>query len=1144
MKKKPDDCSFHFGKKPKINWLAMKLLTFLLFAGSMTLSASIYSQKTKIDLHLQNSSLADIFSSIEKSSEFIFFYNDEIVNDKIIKSVSVEGEKIEKILDQLFGGTNIAYKIDDRQVFLYKKDDIKSLEPLVSSSLIQQVQKKEISGSVKDSKGLSLPGVTVLVKGTTIGTITDADGQFRISVPADTKSLVFSFVGMKSQEITITGKTSVNVIMEEETKGVEEVVVVGYGVQKKIAVTGAISTVGSEDILKSPASNVATSLAGRVSGFAAVQNSGQPGNDDPAMYVRGVGSLSAGSSAPLIMVDGVERSFNRLDPNEIESISILKDASSTAVYGVRGANGVILVTTKRGKSGRPQISISSNFGVQQPTQLPQFADSYTYALRFNEKQTNDGVSPDKLNFSQEAIEAFRTNSDPIVYPNTDWVNYMLKPFTTNSSQNINIRGGDEKVRYFVSLGYRDEEGIWNRLYPKRGDHSAMDDGFWYKQYNLRANLDIDLTKTTLLSITSSSLVGNRNQAFRKNATNINDLFQRMYWGQPYASPGIIDGRSLETGSQIPGNKVTGIDFNGGSGFTFIRNNNLNFDVQLTQKLDFITKGMRLGIKAAYNYAQSQTKSFGYTAGRFFVYPLYRFEPNAPAETRMTPALQEYNLPDNLSYSEANSKAMNWYAEAALNYERSFGNHNITGLLMYNESKIYYPATYAEFPRAYAGLVGRAAYNYKLKYFLESDIGYNGSENFAKGRRFGFFPSVSAGWMVSEESFMKKIPFINYLKLRGSYGFVGNDQIGGLRFLFLPDTYNAGAGGYNFGDLVPQNQITAREGALGNPLVTWEKSKNQDYGIDLKFFKGNLGVTFDYFYNYRYDILITRNTVPAFIPVALPAVNLGRVSNKGYEVEVEWHQNKENFGYYIGFNLSYVKNKILFNDELPQPFPYMARTGQQVSQNFGYITDGFWSVEDVAHLADFPKYSYTPKPGDLKYKDLNSDKVINENDQRAIGNPANPLYTGGLRLGMNYKGFDFSILFSGAAKTSRLLQALYSNAFWGNANFSLTKWISDGRWTPETAATATFPRLTSNTYNSQNSDFWLRDASYARLKNAEIGYSISNINRLGISKLRVFASGSNLLTFSKFKEISDPEAISQVQYPLMIIYNLGLTLTFK
>ncbi|MCK9413295.1 MAG: TonB-dependent receptor [Prolixibacteraceae bacterium] len=1137
MKKNLDDLSFHFRKRIRVNWLAIKLLTFFVFAGTITLSASTYSQKTKIDLHMRNSSLADIFSSIEKSSEFIFFYNEEVVNDQIVKSVSVEGEKIEEILEQLFAGTDIAYKIDDHQVFLYKKDNLKQLEQLKMEIKIEQPQKKQLNGKVTDIKGEPIPGTTIFVKGATVGVVSNSNGEFILNVPFDSKVLSFSFVGFKAQEIPIGNKTYFAITLEEETVGLEEVVAIGYGVQKKIAISGAISSVSSADIIQSPASNVASSLAGRVTGFAAVQLGGKPGDDDPVLFIRGIASLTQASSTPLILVDGVEREFNRLDPNEIESISILKDASSTAVYGVRGANGVVLVTTKRGKSGAPQINFTSNYGIQKPTNLIKFIDSYTYATTYNESQLNDNPNG-SVRFSPEAIEAFRTNSDPILYPNTDWMDYMLKPSSFNLQANINISGGNEKVRYFVSVGYRNEDGLWKKLYP-------WDATFWYKQYNLRANLDINLTKTTSISLTTNNIAGRQNQPYSSQADDA--WFRAMYWSQPYSSPGIIDGRQIITGSHIPDQMKQGFNPDYGSGTRTTLKNNLNFDIGLVQKLDFITKGLGFRTKVAYNYAMAQTKNRTINVARWYADPLYVYVPDAPAETRNTVVYRKQGDDRILGYSESNTSGMNWYMETAFDYNRSFGNHNLAGLIMYNQSKAYYPSVYPDIPSGYLGFVGRLTYNYRSKYFIDFNAGYNGSENFVKGRRFGFFPAVSGGWIVSDENFMKKIPVISHLKLRGSYGFVGNDKIGGSRFLFLPDTYNGSAGGYNFGTSVPQNQITAGESTIGNPLVTWEKSRKQNIGVDLKFFKGNLGISFDQFYEYRSDILITRNTTPAFIPVKLPPVNLGKVSNRGYEVEVEWRKNKKEFGYFISVNLSKAKNKILFNDELPQAEPYLATTGRSVSQTFGYIFDGFWSENDITNVSDFPTHWYTPHAGDIRYKDLNNDGVVNANDQKAIGYPINPEITGGTKLGMNYKNFDFFVMFSGATRTSRLLggslQIPFSSLFRNTA-----QWLVDGRWTPETAETATLPRFSLNGlgYNyATTSDIWMRDASYVRLKNAEIGYSLSNINRFSISKIRVYVNGYNLLTFSKLK-ITDPESQTgdRQLYPLMQMINFGLNITFK
>ena len=1125
--KKKRGILFPHGDEMRLRFRKMKLtllLTFLVF----TSFANSFSQVT-LSLHFEKANIHDVLESIEKKTDFIFLYKDDIFHNVKEISINCEDTKFEEVLGWICGQSNIDYEVRERQIILKEKPNSPQLP------VQQQPQKKERSGTVKDSKGLPLQGVTVAVKGTTLGTITDENGRFTMQVPLDAKTLMFSYVGMKSQEIPLSA-AAINISLEEENAGLDEVVVVAYGVQKKVSVTGAISSVSSTDILQSPASNIASSLTGRISGLAAVQLGGQPGADDPTIYIRGISTLN--SSKPLIMVDGVERSFSRLDPNEIESITVLKDASSTAVYGVRGANGVILVTTKRGQLGKPQISFTTNFGIEKPTHLLKFIDSYTYATTYNESQLNTDPNA-ALRFSPEAIDAFKNNTYPIIYPNLDWVDYMLKPQSFNKQYNINIRGGDEKVKYFVSLGYRDEDGIWEKLYD-------YDNTFWYKQYNLRANLDINLTKTTSISFTSANKAGNINKPY--NTQPDAEFFRRMYWAQPYASPGIIDGKMIVTGSQIGDQIKQGTDLDGGAGKKTILDNVLNFDIGLNQKLDFLTKGLSFRTKVSYNYNMTQTKNRTISLAKYFATPLYLVDPNATAENRMNTVLRKSGLDGLLGYSEANASGMNWYMETGFDYNRKFGNHNVTGLLMYNESKVYYPATFPDIPSGYVGIVGRGTYNFRSKYFLDLNVGYNGSENFAKAKRFGLFPAVSAGWLLSDEKFMKGIPALSHLKIRGSYGLVGNDDLGGRRFLYLPDTYNANSGGYNFGTSVPQNQITANESTLGNPLVTWEKSQKQNLGIDLKFFKNNLSFSFDQFYEYRYDILITRNTTPAFIPVTLPAVNLGIVSNRGFEFEVEWRKNKPNFGYFISFNVSRAKNKVLFKDELPPAEPYLATTGEAVSQTFGYVWDGFWSEKDVTDLSKFPADNFVPHAGDMRYKDLNKDGAINANDRKAIGYPINPEITGGLRMGFNFKNFDFLVLFNGAARTSRLLAGVMRVPFEGGFRNTM-QWLVDGRWTPETAETATLPRfsLTGNSdYNyNRTADFWMRDASYIRLKNAEIGYSFSNINILRISKARLYVNGFNLLTFSKMK-MTDPESQSSAQqlYPLMKMVNFGLNVTFK
>jgi TonB-linked SusC/RagA family outer membrane protein len=986
---------------------------------------------------------------------------------------------------------------------------------------------RSINGTVSDESGQPLPGVSVVVKGTATGVATNMDGKFSLNVPANAKTLVFSFIGMKPQEEQINDRSTIDVRLIAETIGLEEVVAIGYGIQKKVTITGAVSSVGSAELVQSPNASVGNSLAGRVTGLSSIQYSGQPGADAPEIYIRGIGSLSTDRSSPLMLVDGVERSFTQLDPDEIESISVLKDASATAVFGVRGANGVIIVTTKRGALGPAKISVSTSFGVQVPTRLLDFTDSYNYALLYNEAMANDGGSPF---FSDETIEAFRTNSDPIIYPNIDWLSYMMKPFAPESKQNVSISGGTQRVKYFVSLGNTYQGGMFETF------SKGKENNFSFNRYNYRSNLDIDVTKTTKLSLTLGGRLGVRNEP---NGTN--ELFRTLYWAVPYSGAGIVDGKWIKTGTTyIPGtDKKEGLTPFYGLGFVNQLQNSLNLDINLKQKLDFITKGLSFSIKGAYNTFYSHTKTRASSIAYYQPYYIHDLDLTYPA-TDKTIVYKKIGSDGTLSYGESFGKDRDWYAEAGIDYDRTFGSHHFTGLVLYNESKNFYPDQFSDIPAGLVGLVGRVTYDYKIRYLLDLNMGYNGSENFAPGKRFGFFPAVSVGWVLSEEPFFKNLGLFNYFKLRGSYGVVGNDKLGSNRFLYLPDSYNPNSGGYNFGTDNPNNQIAATEGKVGNPFVSWEKAAKQNYGADFKLFDAKLGLSFDYFIENREDILWSRSTVPGFVSYDLPAVNLGKTKNQGYEIEASWRQTVSDFTYWVNFNLSYAKNKIVFMDEIPQNEPYLYRTGHPVGQPFGYVTDGFYGVNDVLPSG--------VKPGYLKFKDLNLDGQVNTDDQMAIGYPVYPEYSIGTTIGFKWKNLDMNMLWSAATHTSRMLGDVYKTAFGETGNRSLLQYMADGRWTPETAADATYPvmSLAGATYNAKGSDFWLKDASYIRLKNIELGYNMKAgfLSRMGIKNLRAFINGYNLLTFDKLK-IADPESktATDSQYPIVKIYNIGLKVDF-
>ncbi len=1015
----------------------------------------------------------------------------------------------------------------------------------------QQNKVAEVTGTVTDSAGPVI-GATVIVKGTTTGVITDFDGNFTLKVPVGA-TIVVSYIGYENKEIRYNGEKTLKIQLSENTLQLQEVQVIAYGSQKKVTVTGALSSINNEELLKSPVASMANALTGKVTGLASVQSSGQPGADDATLYVRGVGSLSADLSQPLMLVDGVERSFFQLDPNEVESITILKDASATAVFGVRGANGVILVTTKRGTQGKAKVNFSTTFAWQMPSRVPEFAGSYDYALAYNGGQLHDGVSKDQLAFTDDAIEKFRTKSDPIMYPSSDWTDLLIRNSALQTQHNFNISGGSERVKYFASLGVFTQEGLF-KVFEDNGN----DKGFKYNRYNYRINMDVQVTNTTSMQINLGGYLNDKQEPNFNNGTytDLKYLFSNIYSATPFAGPGIVDGKWIRTDRDLfaVGNYEDAMGVYYGKGYNNRTQNTLNFDFKLEQKLDMVTKGLQAHVKGAYNSGVTITKR---REGRA---PLYEATYDTDGQMILR-KVQDYQT---LGYSESTGQTRDWYLEAALNYKRDFGDHHVSGLAMYNQSMTYYPyegkspGEFIGIPRSYVGVVGRATYDYKTRYMADFSIGYNGSENFADGQRFGIFPAGSLGWIISEENFFKPLKkVVSYLKLRGSYGIVGNDRVSDYsRFLYLPDKYLISSGNTSFGTNTSTLIPGAVESKKGNPNVTWETSAKQNYGIDAKFFNDHLNVNVDYFIEHRKNILASRTVDPGYLAVSLPIANIGKVDNKGYEVNVKWDDRIGNVSYYIGANLSYAKNKIIFIDEIKYPYDWMQTEGKPVGQHFGYVFDGYFTESEAADYENLKGKEggipdqgtgYIPLAGDVKYKDLNGDGRIDEKDRRDIGYPKYPLYTAGLNMGFSWKGFDFSMTWAGAFKTSRFLSSMYRIPFGTANNVSIMKYMIEDAWTPEKGDAAKAPAISfrSKSHNYMDSDLWLRDASYVRLKNIEIGYSFpaDMMKKAHIGSLRIFMSGYNLLTFDNFK-VSDPESDPDgTAYPLIKVVNVGLKVGF-
>ena len=992
-----------------------------------------------------------------------------------------------------------------------------------------------IKGVVKDESNEPMPGVNVVVEGTTIGTMTDGNGHFSLNLPSSSVKIKFSYIGYKEQIVPVKDKKDISIIMNEDSEMLEEVQVIGYGTQKRITVTGAVSSVGTKDILKSPVPNVAQALTGKVPGLSTIQYSGQPGADDPAIFVRGIGSLDAKRAAPLIMVDGVERSFFRLDPNEIENVTVLKDASATAVFGVRGANGVILVTTKRGEEGKAQISVSTSASLQKPLRLYEYANSYDYAVAFNEKLTNDGASPV---FNENILNAFKNHTDPLLYPDMNWMNLIMKPTSFQSQHNLNISGGTERVRYFTSIGILTQDGLF------RSFDAGYNSNFTYNRYNYRANLDIDVTQTTLLSV---NLGGRLEDTCEPNTKS--NLFTFLTRVTPFGGAGLYDGKWIHTSPDNIGwdkgalENADPFECFFGKGYNQKIYNEINLDLSVKQKLDIITKGLSVTVKGSYNSGYTHTKN------RYKEIPYYTAHKDPDTNELF---FRKFREETQLYFDESTNRGRNWYLEGSLNYDRKFGNHHVGGLILYNQWRDQYPNPdkfdYISIPRGYVGLVGRATYDYNNRYMVDFNIGYNGSENFAPGHRYGIFPAFSAGWIISEEKFMKSQSFINYLKVRGSYGIVGNDLMSTKsRFFYLPDAYNPYGTSYNFGVDVSGNRDGATELQMGNTLVSWEKAGKQNYGMDFSILNDRLSGSFDYFIEKRHDILTTRNTAPNFIAITMPVVNIGKVNNKGFELVLKWNHNIGDFKYWINTNLSYAKNTVVYKDEIPHKYPWLYETGQSVGQPFGFIFDGFVTDNDIKS-GNLPDHKLDLKPGDAKYKDLNGDNIIDDNDQCPIGNPIYPQLTAGTTIGFEYKGFDFSMLWVGTSKVSRFVSAGLRVPF-GGGNYGLLQYMIDDHWTPETAETAKTPRFSgaanANNY-TRNSTLWLKDASYMRLKNLQVGYTFKGdwMKKIYLKNMRIYASGENLLTFDHLK-IADPEATDdkQFEYPLQMIFNIGLNLNF-
>jgi TonB-linked SusC/RagA family outer membrane protein len=1026
---------------------------------------------------------------------------------------------------------------------------------LLSSSWVAFGQNQTITGKVTDEKGEALIGVNIIVKETNKGTTTNVDGKYSLSVPGSSSKIIYTFVSYESREVTVGNQSIINVSLTPDAKSLSEVIVVGYGVQKKATVSGSVVSVKGSDLQKSPSVNLSNSLAGRMAGVVAVNRSGEPGSDGSTIRIRGANTLN--NNDALIVIDGIPNrsgGLDRINPADIETISVLKDASA-AIYGARAANGVILITTKKGKSGKPELSYSFNQGFSDPTVIPRLTNASQYVGMLNDLDiyqlpTNQwsaataaykasGVyNGRKAPYSPTDIQKYGDGSDPWLYPNTDWYGATLKPWSPQSRHNVQLSGGSENIKYLASMGYQNQDAFYK--------NSAKG----YEQYDLRLNLDAKINENVNLSI---GILGR--EEFRESPTQAaGAIFRMQMRGKPQEQafwPNGLPGPDIENGQNpvVITTNQTGYDRDKQSYF--------QTNGQLDVKIPWI-QGLKLSGTAAIDKRFRSTKRWETP------WTLYQKGSGFEADGKTPKLVASKRGPAEPRLTVGDETQLNILLGAIATYERKFNGHGVTVLAGTNRETIdgdnfnayrrffISPAldqlfaggdleknnAGGAYERARLNYFGRVAYNFKEKYLAEFLWRYDGSDIFPEDTRYGFFPGGMLGWVMSEESFIKdQLPAINFLKLRGSWGQMGNDQIATYQYL---STY--GFRSYIIGNVETK---TLFETKIPNTNIKWEVATNSDIGLEGSLFNDKVTFELDYFYNKRTDILWVKNaSVPQSTGLTLPAQNIGEVENKGFDFTVGYRNQIGDFKYNVGVNGGYAKNKILFWDEAPGAPEWQRSTGRPMNTFVAYQYDGvFKDQADIdATTISYKALVNTLRPGDMKYKDWNGDGKITPDDAVRNDFTQLPLFQGGINIGATYKNFDLTILFQGAAGAMQYISA----GEMGNIGNYITD-IYENRWTVENPSSV-HPRIANRNdqYFSANNTYWLRSSDYIRLKNFEIGYNIPEtlLSKIGLKNCRVYTNGLNMFTWDKLK-IFDPETVSSTgqYYPQSKIINFGLTATF-
>jgi TonB-linked SusC/RagA family outer membrane protein len=1010
---------------------------------------------------------------------------------------------------------------------------------LVCSFVLQEAfaQSLNVSGAVKDQTGKGIPGASVIIKGTTTGVSASADGNYSITVPRAGVVLVFSFIGMATQEVTVSKAGTINVSLEEQENVLGDVVIVGYGTQKRSNVTGSIATVNNKELVQTPVGDLSNALAGRTPGVITKQPSGEPGADGTQIYIRGNSTFGGGTMEPLFVIDGVVRSgrdFGQMDPNEIESVNVLKDASSAAIFGVKGANGVVLVTTKRGKAGQLSANYSFNYGFSKVTSLPDALGSYEYAVLYNEAKLNDNpnATPE---FALDRLEAFKNGTNLDANPNTDWMGLILGGSAPRMQHNLSLSGGSEKVKYFTSFGYLNEDGLYSSLN--------------YNRYNVRSNIDIQATSTTKISIDLSGRIESK----LSPPASIDNIFEHTLRNPPVFPAKFSNGLLASPG--VYPNPLALVSEESG----YSKNSSTYFlsNFQVVQQIPGV---QGLSVKGV--LAFDKNFNSGKTWNQWV--PLY---------TRNNDDTYTITAQSKSSLSKSYGDGQGVELQGHINYDRQFGKHGISALALvlqkenqgtgiygarnsYESSALqilnFGPAlnevlSDGENKTALRSAAVRFNYDYDGKYLFQASLRRDESENFAPKERVGYFPAVSAGWLISKENFMANVKAVDFLKIKASYGELGSDRIPS-RFGYY-NRYNLVPNAYPFGG-VPNTGLTP--GAIANENLTWETSVKMDVGVEAKFFNNLLGLDVTYFKERRKDILATRSlSVPLSFGAALPSENFGIVDNQGVEVVLS-HNNKvsNNWSYFVNGNFTYAKNKIVEAAEASNVPAGKKITGRSNGGYYGYKAIGiFKDAADYAASAKPTAFLNSTGPGDIKYQDISGpngtpDGIIDDNDVTYLGNGSLPRILYGIHGGVSFKSIEFNFLFQGAAQSQQMITQTAAWAFHNGGRVN-AEWLD--RWRPE-RPNATMPRLTLNT-NGNNyigSNFWLQNSSYLRLKNVEFAYTIKHkaLSKIGANNLRVYAQGQNLFTITDLLNL-DPENTSAIgrYYPQQRTYTFGLNVQF-